>query len=509
MAQQSYLVKILSGSNMGGEIELYSTSILVGDSDECDIILGDPFLEQRTFTMDILEDSVTIRREGLPFYIDGVSVREEEFSARFYSIITVGSTSFVVGESGVIWPDLTLPDTFTESAPEENTDIEEEGEETLEEEGEEEEDALEEEEESENNIVAHSRAFLKNNITHISFSMTLIFVGTCFLIAYMFWFWYIREPAFGSEEYIKELHTLLRKQGYEKLRIGVRKPNLLIITGYVMKKEDITFIENQVYNKAPKVLLYIRSLNEILQAMQEYLIQHQIFITIKYTPANNSIMFLGYLKDETLLHKIQEDWVDYLPIFTTTQWKIAYWKQIEPVLSTELHNADLNTAIVAIPHDYTIDISGELTDPDIKGWQNVRASILGLFSLMEETFVENIRRIRVRIDAKLHKIEPAPDRMKGVLDEDLLTIMGVRRELQKENLVDLPLGTNFDEVMEKDPCRYISVIPGEVLFVGINGEKGLYATGSMLPGNLKIKDILEKSIVLENKQGTYIFCNTE
>lgn len=508
MAQQSYLVKILSGSNMGAEIQLYSTSILIGDSDECDIILGDPFLEQRTFPMDIFEDSVTIKREELPFYVDGKAIRESEFSAPFYSVITVGSTSFVVGETEVIWPDITLPESFSDADTEEEQE-EEEDSFNNEEEYEEEENNEESEEEEQIDVLESPREFVKQKISTMTFSSIIVVLGIIGIIGYIIWFSYIREPAFGSEEYIKQIHSLLRQQGYERLRIGVRKPNLLLITGYVMKKEEIASIENLVYNKAPKVLLYIRYLNEILQFIQEYLTRNQIFISVKYTLANNSIVFTGYLKDKELLQKIQEDWVDYLPIFSNVQWKIVYWEQLEPALETELGNVDLKTAVVVIPYDYTIEARGELTDPDIKEWQNVRASILGTFSLLEQVIVEKIERIRVRQDARLHKIEPAPDRIKGVIDEDILTIMGVQKEEQKDSLIDLPLGTNFDEIMEKEPCRYISVIPGEILFVGINGEKGLYTTGSTLPGNLIIKDILEKSIVLENKQGTYIFCNTD
>ena len=508
MPQQSYLVKILSGSNMGAEIQLYSTSILVGDSDDCDIILGDPFLEQRSFTMDIFEDSVTIKRESLPFYVDGRAMKDSEFSAPFYSVITVGSTSFVVGETEVIWPDITLPESFIDTEDEENIQqIEEPSTET--EEDEEEDIDFPEDNDDEIHVLENPKEFVKHKISNMNLSVIFILIGMLGIGIYMLWFWYIREPIFGSEEYIKHIHSLLRQQGYEKLRVGVRKPNLLLVTGYVMKKEDITAIENIVYNKAPKVLLYIRYLDEILKAIQDYLTRNQIFLSVKYSLASNTITFTGYLKDKTLQQKLKDDWENYLPIFTTVQWKIAYWNQIEPALETELHNVDINTAVTVTPYDYTIEIAGELTDPDIKGWQNVRASILGTFSLLEQVIIERIERIRVREGAKIHKIEPAPDRMKGVLDNDILTIMGVRKEIRKDSLVDLPLGTNFDEVMEKDPCRYISVIPGEILFVGINGEKGLYATGSMLPGNLKIKDILDKSIVLENKQGTYIFCNTE
>ena len=508
MAQQSYLVKILSGSNMGAEIQLYSTSILIGDSDECDIILGDPFLEQRSFTMDIFEDSVTIKREELPFYLDGKAVSESEFSAPFYSVITVGTTSFVVGETDVIWPDITLPDSFSETEEEQEaeeeipTETEEEQEETYD-------DEEEESDEEDASAFENPREFVKQKIRRMSIATIFVLIGFIGIGIYMLWFWLIREPIFGSEEYIKGIHSLLREQGYEKLRVGVRKPNLLIITGYVLKQEDITNIENMVYNKAPKVLLYIRYLNEILQAIQEYLTRNQIFISVKYSLASNTITFTGYLKNQELQRAIENDWEDYLPIFTDVQWKIAYWEQIEPVMNTELHNVDLNTAVTVTPYDYTIEVSGELTDPDIKEWQNVRASILGTFSLLEQVIIERIERIRLRADARIHKLEPAPDRMNSVIDEDILTIMGTRKEVRKDSLIDLPLGTNFDEIMEKDPCRYISVIPGEILFVGINGEKGLYSTGSMLPGNLRIKDILEKSIVLENTQGTYIFCNTE
>lgn len=515
MAQQSYLVKILSGSNMGGEIQLYSTSVLVGDSDDCDIILGDPFLEKRTFTMDIFEDSVTIKREGLPFYVDGKSMKESEFSARFYSVITVATTSFVVGETDVVWPDITVPESFTEEEETPDPESEEEGATESEEDVEENEEGIDENEdeilddEEPISVLKNPKEFVKRKISRMSLSMILIVLIMLGIGIYLFWFWYIREPVFGSEEYLKNINKLLRDRGYENLRVGVRKPNLLIITGYVMKKEEITYIENLVYNKAPKVLIYIRYLKEILDAIQEYLTRNQIFLSVKYNLGSNTITFTGYLKDEELKQKIEEDWVDYLPIFTNIIWKIAYWKDIKPVLEEELHAVDLDTAVISTPYNYTIDIAGELTDPDIKGWQNVRASIIGTFSLMEQVIIERIERVRVREDAKIHKIEPAPDRMKGVIDDGLLTIMGVRKEIRKDKLVDLPLGTNFDEVMEKDPCRYISVIPGEVLFVGMNGEKGLYATGSMLPGNLKIKDILEKSIILENRQGTYIFCNIE
>ena len=517
MAQQSYLVKILSGSNAGGEIELYSSSILVGNTDDCDILLGDPFLEERKFNVEIFEEHATIDRNGLMFYLDGHSIATESFDAPFYSVITVGSTSFVIGESGVLWPDITVPEGFHETPTEEISEPTEEvqhdenvfdstEDSTATEDGDytEEPDintVLEEDTPSEDTTPVKKR-ITPLRIAIIS-TVILLIIAIGFGIAYL-----LRGPSFGSQEYLKEINALIKKNGYTQIRIGIRKPDLLILTGFVEDKKSIDALENLIYKKAPKVLLLIKYAEQIVREIEQRFKEKNIYLQVRFRAVGSQLSFVGYVKDEAVQNELEESLRPLLIPFKTVSWKTVFWKDIDPEIRSDWTARKLYDYLKATPHNFTIQIDGQLTAKEKESWEEGKQSLLTQFNLLPNVITESISDLRTRKTDSPYGAQLGDTKnTSSVLGEDLRYILGIDgKKPPSATLVDLPEGVDYNEVMQKDPCKYISISPGEILFVRINGEQGLYSIGSMLPGNFTIKDILDNTIILEDPQGTYTFC---
>lgn len=518
MAQQSYLVKILSGSNAGGEIELYSSSICIGNTDDCDIILGDPFLEERKFNVEIFEEHATITCNGLAFYLDGHGITTESFDAPFYSVITVGSTSFVIGESGVLWPDITVPEGFHETPAEEvpaSTDDVQQNEDVPEptDDSPETDDAdYTEEAESdtvleEENTASEDTAPVKKRRTLLRIAIIsiviLLIIAAGFGIMYL-----LRGPSFASQEYLKAINALIKKNGYTQIRIGIRKPDLLILTGFVEDKKSIDALENLIYKKAPKVLLLIKYAEQIVREIEQKFKEKHIYLQVRFRPAGLQLSFVGYIKDEAIQNELEESLRPLLIPFKTVSWKTVFWKDIEPELRSDWTARKLYDYLKATPHNFTIQIDGQLTPTEKESWEEGKQSLLTQFNLLPSVITESISDLRTRkVDSPYGAQLGDTKNTSSVLGEDLRYILGIDgKKPPSATLADLPEGVDYNEVMRKDPCKYISISPGEILFVRINGEQGLYSIGSMLPGNFTIKDILDNTIILEDSQGTYTFC---
>ncbi|MGL4722171.1 MAG: FHA domain-containing protein [Desulfovibrionaceae bacterium] len=543
MASSSYLLKILSGINAGAEVEIRSTSIIMGGLDECDVVLSDPFLAQRTIPIELYEDSLSITTNSLQFYINGFPVTEEIFSVAFYEVITVATTSFVVGRSDELWPDITMPEklidrdgnerSFKESidsndpmlfdlesgkaelndtvgiAQKENSDrgtfeeISSEAEEEFKAE------ELFLEEENEENVEEGKKRKKKNNSTDVIKKITYAIIVTClFLISILIWFFFLRQPDIGSEEYITNLNTDLREEGFPSLRVGVRKPDLLIVTGFVDTKEDLNKLENFLKGRAPKILILVKYMDQVMAEIEEYLNSNGIRFTLQLVKKSKRLNVYGYIKDGRLLAKVQEDLQDLLPIFRNIRWNVIFWTELSQLLEEPLQETNLGPYLEFVPYSYSVLVSGELTNAEKDMWEEIKKPIIASKRLYSGTFIEKFKRIRSREDT-IEKEKRNNISMEKEAENPVLKLLGIptMEKISKASISDVPEGASFDEYFIVDPCKYLSIQPGEIIFVKINGEPALYSSGSMLPAGIKIKDILEKSIVLEKTDGSFIFCN--
>lgn len=109
----SFLLKIVQGPQYGAEIALVEgINLSVGRSDDCDIVLNDAFIAEKAFELEVTDERVVAI---LP---DGKDIKFEPFH-----VVTIGTTSFVVGPAEGAWKELVWPE--AEKTAEDQETIEE------------------------------------------------------------------------------------------------------------------------------------------------------------------------------------------------------------------------------------------------------------------------------------------------------------------------------------------------------------------------------------------------
>ncbi len=107
MAQEKFLLKILSGPHRGAEVPLSSDALLLGQGETCDVVLADETLQKEHIKLQIEKDydCRLIPIGKITFYINGNPYNEPTLLHPFQYVL-IGKTLFAIGPSDQPWPDL-------------------------------------------------------------------------------------------------------------------------------------------------------------------------------------------------------------------------------------------------------------------------------------------------------------------------------------------------------------------------------------------------------------------
>lgn len=104
------ILRVLSGPNIGAQVALLEQPLVIGTSDEADIMLADPHIAAKHCQIQLSgKSSAAVKALDGGFYVDGKKGGE---SATITSgqVLTLGSTHIAIGPSNAAWPTLRLPD---------------------------------------------------------------------------------------------------------------------------------------------------------------------------------------------------------------------------------------------------------------------------------------------------------------------------------------------------------------------------------------------------------------
>ena len=108
----THLLKIISGSHAGAEIELEHGTYTLGRHEDCDYILTDNALSDQHLEIKLDDTGLVIKSLcEHAFIIDGKEVGLE-ISPEIHTVITTSSLSFVFGQKDKPWPSLMAPTTM-------------------------------------------------------------------------------------------------------------------------------------------------------------------------------------------------------------------------------------------------------------------------------------------------------------------------------------------------------------------------------------------------------------
>lgn len=107
---KDWILKVISGPHQGAEMALSLGSCLVGNDEDCDVVLHDVLIAPQHFSLDLTEDQIKLVPLGGRVFCDGFRVKDAEVNVKPLSFITVGATSLVIGPSDQAWPLLSVSD---------------------------------------------------------------------------------------------------------------------------------------------------------------------------------------------------------------------------------------------------------------------------------------------------------------------------------------------------------------------------------------------------------------
>lgn len=111
MAKEKYLLKILSGPHQGAEVALDEGELVIGSSQDCDLILSDTLVSGHHLKVVVTETGVSIVPLESPVYFDGQEIAKDQyFTVEPFKFISIGSTHFVIGPTEGEWPPLSAAD---------------------------------------------------------------------------------------------------------------------------------------------------------------------------------------------------------------------------------------------------------------------------------------------------------------------------------------------------------------------------------------------------------------
>jgi len=124
----STILKVLSGPHVGAQAAVPSEPLIIGSSDEADVVLSDPHIAPRHCKLHTTAAGVQVEREEGVLYVDGKKADQEDFILAPGQVLTLGSTHLAIGPKGQPWPTMVLPEireieepTETEEEPAEET----------------------------------------------------------------------------------------------------------------------------------------------------------------------------------------------------------------------------------------------------------------------------------------------------------------------------------------------------------------------------------------------------
>lgn len=105
-----WILKVINGPHQGAEISLAPGECVVGNDDECDVVLQDVLIAPQHFSLELTDDAIKLSPLGGRVFCDGARIKDAEANIPPLSFITVGGTHVVIGPSDEPWPLLSISD---------------------------------------------------------------------------------------------------------------------------------------------------------------------------------------------------------------------------------------------------------------------------------------------------------------------------------------------------------------------------------------------------------------
>ncbi len=106
---KQYILKLFSGPHVGAEVLLRPGSYVIGQGEQCDIVLHDESLANEHLRLELTDTGIQIHPLA-PTLLKGLPVTQSAVVLEEFQIITLGTTHLSIAPQGSRWEPILLPD---------------------------------------------------------------------------------------------------------------------------------------------------------------------------------------------------------------------------------------------------------------------------------------------------------------------------------------------------------------------------------------------------------------
>lgn len=352
MPAVSHLLKVLNGPHTGAQSGFgEGESLVIGNSPDADIILSDPHILPQHCSVRISGEECTVVPLDGEVFVSGLPITAPE-AVDASRVVTVGSTSFVVGLKDGVWPALVIPDLKNVGRTAEHKGT------------------------PEPDTVAKDRGLSPLRILLICLVMlSLVIFAVSVFTAKEY-----RKPALpeypGTVQNVIEKHTDLRVtddiQGLEQT-FHQQMPELKTFRStnsahgelvVLAPDEESTLKARQLAALTRKGAVYIQVVNleEVNGILREISQRRAPLVTASLQP-NGTLLWKGYLRSRSEFSALKDEERQDLPFLGMDEDKIIYGEELVTQLPSILSSFGIGPEVMVRAEETGIVLSGTI-NPD-------------------------------------------------------------------------------------------------------------------------------------------------
>lgn len=384
MAREKYLLKILSGPHQGAEVALDEGELVIGSSQNCDLIISDTLVSGEHLKIVVTDTGASIVPLASPVYYNGEEISKDEyFPVEPFKFISVGSTHFIIGPVEGEWPALSAADipnlTRLEKEVEaaEEKIFEEKEIETLEGEGGPPVD-LEPVPGSEISGFEKIWKEKKNWIIGATCLVLLILLA----VGIVFWkFKKSPEVPEKVDEKAEIAKVIAITQFPQRFTID-EKEDFYYVKGWVSNNEEQNKIEESLRKLGPNIITELRSQDQAVENLKDFLNANQATTVFVETIEPGKVRLYGYYGDDAAWDRVKESVLKDMPGLKLVKDDVWTPNKLYPVISEVLNASNVTEIVQLVPQIDGIILKGVVSKADIP---KVKEAILQFQSKVGQT----------------------------------------------------------------------------------------------------------------------------
>jgi type III secretion system YscD/HrpQ family protein len=360
-----FLLKILSGNHQGAETVFGYETVVVGSSNNSDVVLSDSFIEPRHMEITFSTEGIKLKPLNSKVFIDGKLVKNETTTVEEFQFITIGSTHIVIGPANQTWPAISAAD-----APQFG-----------------EEDSAHEEQQEvvvDDKISANATTInkIKGKRSWLYGGVTLVIFG--FAASLLFFVSMFSDPAKVSENpnVFALLQNAVTEQGLAGDVTISKTPTGFVATGYTLSNEELSSLRTKLRSISPTIKQKIYSEEKILSEINALLSNVESHPKVQ-SISNGVFLVTGYAYDKDKWSKVRkrivEDVMGIVDLQDEVILPIKAFNLTKPIIA----KYKLTGKVGIVPQVDGIAIGGLVSTDEEENWRLAKLQI-------EKTFGKDI-----------------------------------------------------------------------------------------------------------------------